>query len=85
MVGFPRCFALWRLLWHETTASRSLHATLEIQSDLLRTLVVGDLGLHPIASRRNVVIGDVVLIFCILTWVIQRVLSAEMQMIEGDV
>lgn len=33
-----------KLLWHETTASRIFQATREIQSDLARPLVVGDLS-----------------------------------------
>ncbi|MFB9151074.1 AraC family transcriptional regulator [Roseovarius ramblicola] len=35
---------LRKLLWHETTASRIFQATREIQSDLARPLVVGDLA-----------------------------------------
>lgn len=35
---------LQKLLWHETTASRIFQATHEIQSDLSRTLVVGELA-----------------------------------------
>ncbi|PWE28591.1 AraC family transcriptional regulator [Pararhodobacter marinus] len=45
--------ALQRLLWHETAASRIFRATREIQSDLSRTLVVGELaqrvGMSPSA------------------------------------
>jgi len=40
----PHGAALRRLLWHETTASRIFRATREIQSDLARALVVGDLA-----------------------------------------
>lgn len=35
---------LQKLLWHETTASRIFQATREIQSDLSRTVVVGNLA-----------------------------------------
>ncbi|MEQ9814575.1 MAG: AraC family transcriptional regulator [Azospirillaceae bacterium] len=35
---------LRKLLWHETTASRIFQATREIQSDLARPLMVGDLA-----------------------------------------
>lgn len=35
---------LRKLLWHETTASRIFQATREIQSDLARPLIVGDLA-----------------------------------------
>ncbi|MCI5111370.1 MAG: AraC family transcriptional regulator [Marivita sp.] len=49
----PHAEALQRLLWHETTASRIFRATREIQSDLSRALVVGDLaeqiGMSPSA------------------------------------
>lgn len=40
----PHADALQRLLWHETTASRIFRATREIQSDLSRALVVGELA-----------------------------------------
>jgi AraC-like DNA-binding protein len=40
----PHADALQRLLWHETTASRISRATREIQSDLSRGLVVGELA-----------------------------------------
>jgi AraC-like DNA-binding protein len=40
----PHADILQRLLWHETTASRIFRATREIQSDLSRALVVGDLA-----------------------------------------
>lgn len=40
----PHAEPLRKLLWHETTASRILQATREIQSDLARPLVVGDLA-----------------------------------------
>jgi len=40
----PHAAALHLLLWHETTASRIFQATREIQSDLSRTLVVGELA-----------------------------------------
>lgn len=40
----PHADTLQRLLWHETTASRIFRATREIQSDLSRALVVGDLA-----------------------------------------
>lgn len=49
----PHADALLRLLWHETTASRIFRATREIQSDLSRALVVGELaeriGMSPSA------------------------------------
>lgn len=49
----PQADTLHRLLWHETTAGRILRATREIQSDLSRALVVGDLaeriGMSPSA------------------------------------
>lgn len=49
----PHAEALQRLLWHETTASRIFRATREIQSDLSRPLVVGELanqiGMSPSA------------------------------------
>ena len=40
----PHAEPLRKLLWHETTASRIFHTTREIQSDLSRPLVVGDLA-----------------------------------------
>jgi AraC-like DNA-binding protein len=40
----PHADSLHPLLWHETTASRISRATREIQSDLSRALVVGDLA-----------------------------------------
>lgn len=40
----PQATALQKLLWHETTASRIFQATREIQSDLSRTVVVGELA-----------------------------------------
>jgi AraC-like DNA-binding protein len=40
----PHAEPLRKLLWHETTASRIFQATREIQSDLARPLVVGDLA-----------------------------------------
>ena len=40
----PHADSLQRLLWHETSASRIFRATREIQSDLSRALVVGDLA-----------------------------------------
>ena len=40
----PHADALQKLLWHETTASRIFQATREIQSDLSRTVVVGELA-----------------------------------------
>lgn len=40
----PHADALQKLLWHETTASRIFQATREIQSDLSRTMVAGDLA-----------------------------------------
>ena len=40
----PHAEPLRRLLWHETTASRIFQATREIQSNLARPLVVGDLA-----------------------------------------
>lgn len=40
----PQANALRRLLWHDTTASRIYQATREIQSDLSRTVVVGELA-----------------------------------------
>ncbi|MEP4547257.1 MAG: AraC family transcriptional regulator [Saccharospirillum sp.] len=40
----PHADVLQKLLWQETTASRIFQATREIQSDLSRTLVVGDLA-----------------------------------------
>ena len=36
--------ALQKLLWHESTASRIYQATREIQSDLSRTVAVGELA-----------------------------------------
>ncbi|WP_425098594.1 AraC family transcriptional regulator [Tropicibacter sp. S64] len=49
----PHADALHRLLWHETSASRIFRATRQIQSDLSRALVVGDLaesiGMSPSA------------------------------------
>lgn len=40
----PHAEPLQKLLWHETTASRIFQATRQIQSDLARTVVVGDLA-----------------------------------------
>ncbi|RBI83475.1 AraC family transcriptional regulator [Rhodosalinus halophilus] len=40
----PHAEPLRKLLWHETTASRIFQATREIQSDLARPIVVGDLA-----------------------------------------
>ena len=40
----PHAEPLRKLLWHETTASRIFQATRDIQSDLARPLVVGDLA-----------------------------------------
>ncbi|SDE71432.1 AraC family transcriptional regulator [Ruegeria marina] len=40
----PHGELLRKLLWHETTASRIFQATREIQSDLARPFVVGDLA-----------------------------------------
>ena len=40
----PHADPLRKLLWHETSSSRIFHATREIQSDLARPLVVGDLA-----------------------------------------
>lgn len=40
----PHAEPLRKLLWHETTASRIFQTTREIQSDLARPLVVGDLA-----------------------------------------
>lgn len=40
----PHGDALQKLLWHETTASRIFQATREIQSDLSRTVVVGEIA-----------------------------------------
>lgn len=40
----PHADALQKLLWHETTASRIFQATYEIQSDLSRTVVVGEIA-----------------------------------------
>lgn len=40
----PHAEPLRKLLWHETTASRIFHATREIQSNLSRPLVVGELA-----------------------------------------
>lgn len=49
----PPAETLQRLLWHETTASRIFRATREIQSDLSRTMVVGEIaeriGMSPSA------------------------------------
>lgn len=42
----PHADALQELLWHETTASRIFRATREIQSNLSRTVAVGDLADH---------------------------------------
>lgn len=42
----PHGDALQKLLWQETTASRIFQATRAIQSDLLRTVVVGELADH---------------------------------------
>lgn len=43
LVG-PHAEALQKLLWRETTASRIFQATREIQSDLSRTMAVGNLA-----------------------------------------
>lgn len=40
----PHADALQKLLWHGTTASRIFQATREIQSDLTRALVAGELA-----------------------------------------
>jgi AraC-like DNA-binding protein len=40
----PHADTMQKLLWHETTVSRIFQATREIQSDLSRTVVVGDLA-----------------------------------------
>ena len=40
----PHADTLQKLLWHETTASRIYQATREIQSDLSRTVIVGELA-----------------------------------------
>ncbi len=40
----PHGDALQKLLWHKTTASRIFQATREIQSDLSRTVVVGEIA-----------------------------------------
>jgi AraC-like DNA-binding protein len=40
----PHAEPLRKLLWHETTASRIFQATREIQSNLARPLIVGDLA-----------------------------------------
>lgn len=40
----PHAEPLRKLLWHETTASRIFQATREIQSDVARPIVVGDLA-----------------------------------------
>jgi AraC-like DNA-binding protein len=40
----PHADALQKLLWHETTASRIFQATRAIQSDLSRTVVVGEIA-----------------------------------------
>lgn len=40
----PHAEPLRKLLWHETTASRIFQATREIQADLARPLVVGELA-----------------------------------------
>jgi AraC-like DNA-binding protein len=40
----PHAEPLRRLLWHETTASRIFQATRDIQSDLARSISVGELA-----------------------------------------
>jgi AraC-like DNA-binding protein len=40
----PHAEPLRKLLWHETTASRIFQATRDIQSDLARSIAVGDLA-----------------------------------------